>query len=248
MCDPVTIGAVALSAAGAGVNAYETNQNQSRMIDARNNATQAELGRQKGFQAKSNEIFGKSVDGFAPTTQAANLADNQQTVASSFQGNAPTAQTVGSITSGTAPAVVGAAETKKIGDILGLGTASNTARGNLAGYSQNQFNNKINLNDTNRNLDLNTDLSKTSAGVGKLEQDANYKNAFRPNSGVGDILQLGGQLGAYGAGRGWFNPAAPAVAGAPLNILPPGGNPGVVPPSPPLPSAFNPYNVARIYG
>jgi len=218
MCDPVSIGAIALSAAGAGVNAYETNKNQSSMIEARNAATQAELGRQKGYQAKSNEIFGKSVDGFAPATQSANLANNQQTVASAFQGNAPTAQSVGSISSGTAPSVVKTAEATKVGDILNLGKASNTARGNLFGYSQNQFNNKLNLNDTNRNLDLNTDLSKTSAGVGKLEQDANYKNAFRPNSGVGDIMQLAGSFGAYSGGRG-------GGFGAPVKGMPSSLNP-----------------------
>lgn len=212
MCDPISIGSVALGAIGAGVNAYESNQTQHSMINARNAATMAELDRQRGYQAKSQKLFDESLNNFTPETQAKSLTDAQGASTAGYQANAPIS--AGSVSTGSGPKVVKTAEDKAVADAFARGSAKDAALGKLQGWDQRAFNNNVNLNDSGRNLDLNTDFAKTSAAVGGLEQDAAYRNAYRPNSGIGDILGFAGSVGAYQGGKGGFGnlfkPSAPA--------------------------------------
>ena len=99
---------------------------------------------------------------------------------------------------------------KKVGDVFSRAGNLNSTLGTLKGYDQNFFNNDINLNSGARKLGTVSDLARTSASVNGLEQNAAYRNAYKPNSGIGDIMQFAGNIGAYGTGRGWFNPATGA--------------------------------------
>lgn len=213
MClDPITLGVgLALAGAGGAINSYETNRTQAKQIEARNAETMRELERQRQFQANSNATFDKTMGGFAPEAQAQSLADAQTTTAEGLRGNAPTKEMVGAISTSGAPRVVKTNEDRTIADAFGKIDASNLALGKLAGYDQLAFGNKLNLNQSGRDLDLTSDLAKTSAAVSGLEQDAAYKNAFRPNSGLGDILQFAGSVASNQAGRGGslFKTAAP---------------------------------------
>lgn len=200
MCNPALAIPLALGAAGAGVNAYETNQTQRAMTDARNRATLAELDRQRGYQQKSGQIFNDSLNNFTPEAQAKSLSDAQATTADAFTGNAPVS--VGSVGSGNGPQIVKTAEDKAVADAFSRGSAKDAALAKLTGWDQRAFGNNINLNNSGRNLDLNSDFAKTSAAVNGLEQNAAYKNAFRPNSGFGDLLGFAGSVAGYNAGQG----------------------------------------------
>ncbi len=210
MCDPITIGAMALAAGGSAINGIEQHNTQNSMIEARNAATRAELERQRKMQAQAGQIFNDTQKSFEPESQAKALTDQQTAVTDNFQGGTPTATDIGSISSAGAPRVVKEAADKKVGDVFNRASKLNTSLGTLRGYDQNFFNNNVNLNDSARKLGTVSDLARTSAAVNGLEQNAAYRNAYKPNSGIGDILGFAGNIGAYGAGKGWFNPLSGA--------------------------------------
>lgn len=196
------------------MNSYETANTQNNMINARNSATQAELGRQHQIQQTADNTFNSSVDKFTPANQDAALVQKQASVADAFKGNAPTAAQYGGIGTSSAPRVVQEAGDKSVADVFGRSNNRSVLAGNLAGWDQRAFDNKLNLNQSGRDLDLLSDRAKVSAAVNGLEQKTAYNNAYRPNSGVGDLMKFAGTVGSYGAGKGWFNPSAPAVTAA----------------------------------
>lgn len=200
MCDPITLGAMALSAGGSLVNSSEQNATQGRMIAARNRATQEELARQRAFQAQSGKTFNKQMVAFDPHKQESDLQAAQGAATDQFKANAPI--DVGGISSGNGPQVVNSAADKSVADAFGRGTAQDAALGQLTGWNQRALNNNLGLNNTGRNLDLTSDFAKTSAAVNRLEQDADYRNAYQPNSGIGDIMKFAGSVGAYEGGQG----------------------------------------------
>ena len=202
MCNPSLIVPLALGAAGAGVNAYETNRTQKAMTGARNAATMAELERQRNFQANSQKVFGDTLNKFTPGAQDTTLATEQNRVADAFKSNAPSQAALGSISSGNAPTIVKTNEDSALADAFLKGQTADANLGKLAGWDQRAFTNKMNLGQGGRELDINSDLARTSAAVGGLEQDAAAKNAFRPNSGFGDLLQFAGNVAGYQAGKG----------------------------------------------
>lgn len=216
MCDPISIGSLALGAIGSGISAYERNKTNSSMIKARNAATLAELQRQREYNARTQAEFGKSMDLFNPNNQAERLTTEQNNVADLFQRTAPTAEATGSISTGNAPRVVADTEGKEIADVFGRNLNEGNALSKVAGYDQRFFNNNVDLNKNARNIDLIGDFAKTSAAVSGVEQRAAYNNAFRPPSGIGDLLSFAGSVGGFKAGQGW-NPFG-GSAGMPLKI------------------------------
>jgi hypothetical protein len=202
MCDPVSIGAAAVSGAGSLISGQEANANAKRQQEARNAATMAELERQKVYGTQSRGEFDTSMGLYAPGAQDASLAKSQGDVGSLLASNAPTAESVGSITTANAPKVVGNTENSKLGDVFSRIAQNNQNLGALKGYDQNTLGNKIALNATGRNIDVTGDLSKTSAGVNKMEQNAAFNNAAKPSSGIGELLSFGGNLGSYYGGAG----------------------------------------------
>lgn len=202
MCDPVTLGSLAVGAAGSIYKGQEAADTQNNMISARNAATQQELERSRAFGAESRGEFGKSLNVFDPAGQGARLAGNQAGASSYFAGNAPTAAGVGTISTGNAPKVVADTEAKTIGDTFGKIGRSSAAHGNLAGYDQTMFDNNVDTNAQARRIDSIGDFAKVSAGVNKTEQEAAQRNAYRNPSPIGDILQTAGQVGAFYGGKG----------------------------------------------
>lgn len=209
--DPITIAALAASAAGTALTGYEQNQTQNAMIGARNSATQAELLRQQDFQRQADATHQATMTKFKPEQQAKDLTTQQATATENYTANTPSAATTTTPTSAGAPRVVQDAAAKSAGDVFRRASNYNAALGNLTGYDQRFFNNNLNLNSSARKLATTSDFARTSAAVNGIEQNAAYRNAFRPNSGMGDLLQFGGNVGAYGAGKGWFNPATKAT-------------------------------------
>lgn len=210
MCDPMTAAAVGASAVGSMISGQERADSLNSQVTARNQATQAELARSKAFGDESRGIFDTSVNQFTPQAQGQALATGQGDAGKAFQANMPSQASVGSITTAGAPRVVGQSEGNKVADTFTRLGQSAQQHGNLAGYDQQMFGNKVALNDSGRRIDTIGDFAKTSAGVNQVEQRAAYNNAAKPSSGIGELLQLGGQLGSYYAGRG---------GGLPMNSL-----------------------------
>src|SRR5690349_15064691 len=217
--DPVTLAlTTALAAGGAAINGYEQNQTQKRMIEARNAATQAELQRQQKLQQQSQAVLDNTMHDFTPQSQADNLAQAQTASTNAFTANTPAVSSASFVTP-DAPRVVQDAADKKVGDVFSRAGKLNTAFGNLNGYDRNFFNNNINLNNSARKLKTVSDFARTSAAVNGLEQQDAYNNAFRRNSGIGDLLSFAGNTLAYRGGRGGGFPSAAApAAAAPFDI------------------------------
>lgn len=218
MCDPVSIGlALAGAAASTGgqlIKGHEAADNNRRQIEARNAATNAELARQKGFQDQSGGIFDGILGKFAPGAQATGLTGNQAAATTAITGNQPL--NVGSIlTKGAAPQAA-AAEGKTVADAFNLNNARGTALGNLTGYTQQGLGDTLNLADSGRNLGVVSNLSNASASLTPLDREVASNNAYRPPSGLGDILGFVGNVASGYAGRGMpttsiFGGGAPAV-------------------------------------
>lgn len=200
MCDPVSIGSLAVGAAGSALNGYEQSQNAAAQINARNAATQAELQRQKGYGAQTQADFQKSLDVYAPGAQTQGLADSQGTVGDVLTRNTPA--NVGSITTAGAPRVVGESENSRLGDVFQTAADRNTNMAKLKGYDQQMFGNKLALGQNARDIDMTGDFAKVSSGVSGIEQRAAANNAVKPPSGLGSLLQFAGTVGANQAGRG----------------------------------------------
>lgn len=205
MCDPISLGSLAVGAAGQAVSGYENSQSQAAQINARNAATQAELARSKQYGAQSRAGFDKSVDIYSPGNQATNLAGAQSTIGDTLTGNAPTAADVGTITTSTAPRVVGDSENHRLADVFTRSASKDANLAGLKGYDQAMFNNNVGLNSNARDIDTIGDFAKTSAGVNQIEQRAAVNNAKKPASGLGSLLSFVGTVGANQAGRGHLN-------------------------------------------
>lgn len=221
MClDPATLASMAISAAGAGINASQTNASNAAQINARNAATEAELARQQGYQAQANTIFNSGLGTFAPAAQTAGLRAAQTGAGDIIHGNQPT--DVGSIlTAGAAPQSA-AAEGTNVANAFARNADRGTALGNLTGYATQGENDKLNLDDTSRNLGVVNNFSQGSAALLPDAQTAASNNAYRAPSGLGDILGFVGNLGAYNAGRGTLPTKSIFATGAPMNITPTG--------------------------
>ncbi|MGZ5940171.1 MAG: hypothetical protein ACXWLD_09140 [Rhizomicrobium sp.] len=202
MCDPLTGAAIGASAIGSLISGNEANSNAQAQQNARNAATQAELARSKVYGQQSRGEFDKSAALFAPGAQDASRAAATNDLGTLLTNNAPTAAQVGTITTASAPRVVGATENSKLGDVFARAAQNNSNLAALKGYDQNTFNTNLGMNQQGRNIDQIGDFAKTSAGVNQVEQRAAYTNAYKPPSGIGELLSFGGNIGANMAGRG----------------------------------------------
>jgi hypothetical protein len=202
MCDPLTILGLGLGAAGQVVSGSENAANTKRMINARNAATTAEVARQHGYQGQTGAIFDTSVGGFAPDAQAARLAGGQTDAGVLFSGNAPTMADVGTIGTNLASDYTKGAEVKKIADVFARNTERTGNLADLTGWDNYGVANRAALNDAGLNLGVINDLSRNSAQVGNLEQQVNYNNAWRPPSGLGDLLTFAGNATGFAGGGG----------------------------------------------
>lgn len=202
MCDPISIAALGASVGGTVINGQEANATAAAQANARNATTTAELGRQQAFGDQSRGLFNNSLDTFSNNSGPAGLTTSQAGSVNAFNANAPLPANVGTITSPNAPAAVGNAENAKLADTFKTIGDRNAAHGALQGYDQNVFNNNVGIQNAGRKIDTISDISKTSAAVNKTEQQAAYGNAYRPPSGIGDVLKTAGTLGSFAAGGG----------------------------------------------
>lgn len=208
MCNPAAALSIAASAGGQLINGMEASANNRRIIEARNAATQAELARQHGYQDQSGAIFDTQMGNWTPAVQGQRLNGAQTAATGFFNSTAPTAANVGTIGFNDAGAASKAAEAKSIADAFTAANTRTDALGKLSGWDQLGFDNKVSLAGSGRQLGTISDLSSNSARVGDFEREVNGMNAYRPPSGLGDLLGFAGnlagsgRLGGFGGGGG----------------------------------------------
>lgn len=212
MCDPVTLAVLAastaMSAGGSFLNNKEETANQNRALEARKNAAEVERIRQKKFEDETTPLFTSELTNLSPDAQNAALATAQQERTGKTQAAVTTANEYAAPASG-APQVVNSEIGRRVGQALRGQTAEAGNLAKLNAWQDLDFANRLGLNATNRNLGTLNNFSANSLQLLPYEQEVAARNAYKPPSGFGDLLKLGGSalglasgVGAFGGGAG----------------------------------------------
>lgn len=209
------LGAVAGTAAnaiGSAISGQEDAANQEAAIRARNQAVRHELKRQQKFNRRAADVFTDSLGIYAPDAIDSRMASAGQTVGGAVSGNAPT--DFGSIGSMLAPSALGADAAAFTGRGAAEGRQFSDSLGSLLTRDQWLEENARLLAKKAHKLALISDASQGSARVNNIEQAVAGQNSQEQPSIWGPLLQAGGTIGSYVAGKGGItNPFAPRAAG-----------------------------------
>lgn len=222
MCDPLTIGSIAASAGGAYMNSREEAANARRAAQARQEASAAEFARQQGFQAQGQEAFSGALDTFQPGAQGEALNRAQTGRTAALQG---AVKDQGEYA--PAPASTPGANSEIA---RAVGKASRGARADagrkarLGGWQDVNQKNATTLGRTGDRLGGIRNAASGSFGLLPFEQEVGARNARKPSSGIGDLLQLGGKAGMLAGFTGAFDPSpVPLWKQNPMDFWAPGG-------------------------
>ncbi len=222
MCDPTSlmIGSMLVSAAGAGINSYESGQNQRRQIEARNAAAEAEAIRQRGFQDESQRTFQSSVAEQGPSAEAQRRGQGQESRREFMAaGSSAPQMTTGAPIAASAPPIVGSEIARKVAQAVGSANRGNVALANLTGYDDAMLGGRFAMARSNSQLADTGSKAAGSASLLPLELRAAENNAYRDPSGLGDLLGIVGKAGTFAGASGW-SPFGGGAAGAPAGASP----------------------------
>lgn len=230
MCDPValTVASMALSAAGAGINSYESGQNERRQTSARNAAAEAEAIRQRRFADESQATFRRSVDEQSPEAAQQRVADAQTTGRQFMTETAAPAAVTGAPVQAGAPPIVRSEIARKVGQGIAQAGREGGRLADLTAYDTGGLGGRYAMARSNSALADTGSKAAGSAALLPLDLRAAENNAYRSPSGLGDILGIVGKGGTIAGAMGW-NPASlfGGGAGAPANAGPTWGPYGV---------------------
>lgn len=205
MClDPVTATGLALSLGGTVLGGMEQSKNTKRMVQARNDAAEAEMIRQRAFQDEAGSTFADTLGTFQPQRQAEALEQSQQKRTQQIQDR-PLSDAGSVPLAGSAPSVVRENLASTFGEANTRARNDATRLGRLSGYDDFLFGNNINLSRSGGRLGEISSFARGSAGLLPVEQQAAANNAYRAPSGFADLLQLAG-TGVGLAGMTGWNP------------------------------------------
>lgn len=206
MCDPLTIGSLALSAAGTAYNTNQQAKNAARAVNARNEAAQVELARQQQYQDEAGATFADTLGIFGPADQRQGTvrAEGRRVAASDAALSA--AKEYKAPVSGSAPKIVSDTYERKGADARTEARDAAARGARLQAPGDLMFNNRVGLNAGARGLGTVNDFSGRSAALLPFEQQAAAQNSQKAIGPFGDILKLAGSAGSlYGATGGGVN-------------------------------------------
>lgn len=209
-----------------------SNMSAQRSVAKRRNATnEAELHRQRQFQARADEVNRAQESNFTRDAQDESLGRTFQNRNAFIQESLPDLSLQS--TREGAPEVVNTDLGKRIADALSYGRNMATSQAQLGAYGGNQFNNQVALNRSGQALGQIGDSSGRSSNIAGMElEGANQAGQGARN--LADVFRLGGQgamiYGMTRMPRPAPQPAANGLkvpSGAPATGLRPGGGLGL---------------------
>lgn len=193
MCLPMLIGA-GLSAAGGAMARNEADQNARREVKARNR----ELGvlNQKADAATgaNQTVLGNTIRAIDP----AMLGRSQNTRVAATEGNLPGAMEDIPM-SANAPQVAKAEYAKRMQEALAKAKTTAGNLGRLAGFDQQQFDIGMGTNAAQQDIGFNNAPVQGQARIMPHMADYRAVEAYRPTSGIGQMMQaMGNVMGRMG--------------------------------------------------
>jgi hypothetical protein len=221
--EPAVIAAL-VSAAGSAVAAggtmyasNEASKNAERAAAARNKVMDDTLKRTSDLAKDSRDIYKQREAQIAPEAAAASAEDATAARTATLEGAIPDSAPEAVPISGSAPTVVKSEIAQKLLDATGEAKSQARALGKVGGYGDAWFNQGLESGNTERNMSIPQNFIQGELGLMPYSQDFAEYRAYKPSSGIGEIMTGAGNVlasagGAY-AGR---KAAAPATGTAPL--------------------------------
>lgn len=224
MCTGLEIAAIASvlgSAAAAGgtyISQQETNKNAQAAADARNRELQATLKSTNKQSDIARNIYQQREDQIQPAVMDKSQEDATASRTATLEGAIPASAPEAVPLSGSAPAVVKSEVAQKLLDATGEAKTQARSLGKLGGYGDMWFNEGLKSNNTDRNLSIPQNFISNEMALLPFSQDFAEYGAYRPSTGIGEIMAGAGNVigaagGAYG---GRVASRAPAPGAAPL--------------------------------
>lgn len=204
MCDPVTLGIMAVSAAasvaGGGLSARASLDNQNNIAAARNKVLQETNATNLKHAADSRAALLSTLGKTTGDAADQGLAQTQAQTNRNVQANiTPSADAP--VAAGDAPTVVKTSLAKAISDAADKSKSNAGAMANLQGY--NLFNRQTGFGDQELTNDINLNNDAVRGNMALLPSLQDYEQIKADNGGtstLGDILSGAGSLGAGYAG------------------------------------------------
>jgi hypothetical protein len=219
MCNPAAaaqVAAMVIAAGGAYMNSKEQSKNLAAQQRARQQASAAELARQKNFQRENQDTLAKTLQPFEAEnqTQARQEAVDDRTQASERAVEGTPAVDIP--ISGSAPNIVQSSMADSLAKAMDRARDYGRRSADLRAFGDLFGGNTINVARAGDRIGTVNSMARSSANLSGYEMGAAAHNAMRPPSGVGDALQIGGAaLGA--AGGGAFGNIFGTAQGAPFS-------------------------------
>lgn len=205
------IGPALLSTAGSAMAASEQQRNNERQARARNQELSNAMARNKELSQEALSALDKRISDSSPEVQQEKTQTAQDALVNSLSEAARVPEVDTGI-SGSAPEVVKTEMAKRLGDSLGTARKNAENLGKLGTFGQMLFNNNVANQQTAQDIALPVGLARSNMDILPGIQDLAQISANKPGSGLGQVLQGLGNLGASAAGSGYFSstPAAKA--------------------------------------
>lgn len=218
MCDAVTAASLALSAGGSYLQSREAAKNQDRITDARNNAYEAGMIKQRAFADESGAAFNDNISKQGREQFDQQKDQSAQEVKQAFNdirvqpdyndiGGAPASTPKNVVIARKAASDEATAKTNR--DLEGMA--------GLSGYTGAGFSQDMSRNNFARLFGNIQDNASRQSALIPLEMSAAANNASKAPSLFPTLLKVGGSaMGMYGAANG-ITSFGDKVAFGPLN-------------------------------
>lgn len=234
MCDPITIAAIASTAATVGGNYLQqknNNASNAAQVNARNAAAAEGVKQQQPNIQQGQDTLNQTIQKFSGENQANDLGSLVASRTSAINANdTPATGTADPLTNiSNAPQVVKSDLADKIGKATAYANQQGGALGKMGATGDLFNNNAITLANSGTDLNNLTSKANEEARVNLMKQNSDAANARKAPSSLGELLSTAGTIGgiASAAGGGFtniFNGAGQTLEGGlrAVSNLPPG--------------------------